>query len=135
MSSTAAADLVLDASAAVELLTGERRRTIAARLQGQVIAVPGHFDQEVLTALRGMLLGRKITLAVADRAVKELAAFPFLRVETTLLIERTWALKHNQYPGDGLYVALAERLSVPLVTTDGKLANASGVSCGIELIG
>ncbi|MFJ4668962.1 type II toxin-antitoxin system VapC family toxin [Kitasatospora purpeofusca] len=134
MSSTTRADLVLDASAAVELLTGELRRTIAVRLQGRLIAVPGHFDQEVLTALRGMLLGRKITMPVADRAVAELAAFPFRRMETAALIERTWALKHNQYPGDALYVALAEQLSVPLVTTDGKLANASGVSCPIELI-
>ncbi|MFJ4791808.1 type II toxin-antitoxin system VapC family toxin [Kitasatospora purpeofusca] len=135
MSNTARADLVLDASAAVELLTGELRRTVAVRLQGRVVAVPGHFDQEVLTALRGMLLGRKITTEVADKAVAELAAFSFLRVETTMLIKRTWALRFNQFPGDGLYVALAEQLSVPLVTTDRKLANASGVSCMVELIG
>ncbi|MFD7639493.1 type II toxin-antitoxin system VapC family toxin [Kitasatospora sp. NPDC059795] len=134
MSGPEAASLVLDASAAVELMTGPLRRTIAARLQDQVVAVPGHFDQEVLTALRGLSFGGKIPLRVADQAVKELGSLPFLRVDTVQLIDRTWALRHNQYPGDGLYVALAEKLAVPLVTTDGKLSRATGVACTVELI-
>ncbi len=134
MSDSSKADLVLDASAAVELLTGALRRKVATHVQGKIVAVPGHFDMEVLKALRGMLLGQKIDLAVADQAVRELAAAPFLRVDTTRLIPRTWALKCNQFPGDGLYIALAEELSIPLVTTDGKLANASGIACRVELI-
>ena len=35
---------------------------------------------------------------------------------------------------DGWYVALAERLGVALVTTDGRLAGATGIRCPIEVV-
>ncbi len=43
-----------------------------------------------------------------------------------------WDLRHNVRLADGLYVALAERLVVPLLTTDAGLAAAYD---GAELIG
>jgi predicted nucleic acid-binding protein len=36
---------------------------------------------------------------------------------------------------DAWYVALAERLSVTLVTTDRRLASANGPRCEIEVVG
>jgi predicted nucleic acid-binding protein len=43
-----------------------------------------------------------------------------------------WELKENISAYDAAYVALAERLGVPLVTTDGRLAKAPGHSATIE---
>ncbi|RGD59480.1 PIN domain-containing protein [Kitasatospora xanthocidica] len=134
MTSVVSADVVVDASAGIEMLVGPLRTRIAGRLRGKVVAVPGHFDYEVLRVLRNLLNADKITLHAADAAVKELAALPFLRVETSMLIARTWSLRHNQFPGDGLYIALAEELSAPLVTTDRKLSNAGNVRCLIEFL-
>lgn len=45
-----------------------------------------------------------------------------------------WELRDNVTPYDAAYVALAERLSGPLVTCDGKPAAATGPRCLIELI-
>ena len=43
--------LVLDASAAVELLLGtDRRRTVAARLRDELVVSPEHLDVEVASA-------------------------------------------------------------------------------------
>ena len=35
---------------------------------------------------------------------------------------------------DGMYVALAEARSVPLVTADAKLARATGLRCTTEVV-
>jgi predicted nucleic acid-binding protein len=46
-----------------------------------------------------------------------------------------WALRDNLTPYDGAYVALAETLDCPLVTSDERLARASGSSCPVEVLG
>lgn len=50
------------------------------------------------------------------------------------LAEAAWRLRDNVSFYDALYVALAARLTIPLVTGDRRLANASGLPCDIELI-
>jgi len=43
-------------------------------------------------------------------------------------------LRHNVSFYDGLYVALAEAMDVPLLTADRKLARAPGLRAQVELI-
>ncbi len=50
------------------------------------------------------------------------------------LAERAWTLRHNLSFYDALYVALADRLDVPLLTGDARLARAPGLPCEIELV-
>lgn len=46
-----------------------------------------------------------------------------------------WALRHNLTAYDATYVALAELTgATALLTTDARLANASGPQCHIELL-
>ena len=45
-----------------------------------------------------------------------------------------WQSRHTVTFYDGLYVALATVLRVPLLTGDVKLSKAPGLSCVVELI-
>jgi predicted nucleic acid-binding protein len=47
-------------------------------------------------------------------------------------VARIWELRENLTAADAVYVALAEALDVPLVTTDATLARASGHRAHIE---
>ncbi len=55
----------------------------------------------------------------------ELDLFPF-----EPFADRIWELRHNVTCYDAWYVALAESLQLPLATLDGRLAKATGVTCG-----
>lgn len=48
------------------------------------------------------------------------------------LLRRIWELNANVTAYDAAYVALAELLAVPLLTSDGRLAKAPGLRCQIE---
>ena len=50
------------------------------------------------------------------------------------LADLAWTWRDNLSFYDTLYVALAVRLDVPLVTGDGRLSRAPGSPCSIELI-
>jgi predicted nucleic acid-binding protein len=67
-------------------------------------------------------------------ALRDLAALPLRRIAHTGLLDRAWQLRHNFSFYDGLYVALAEVLEVPLITLDGRLAKAAVATSGIEVL-
>ena len=50
-------------------------------------------------------------------------------------IERIWELRENVAAYDAAYVALAEALDAPMITTDARLAQAPGHSARIEMYG
>jgi len=58
-----------------------------------------------------------------------------MRAGHLALLGRAWELRANVSFYDGLYVALAERLSLPLVTLDARLAKAPGIRASIEPLG
>jgi predicted nucleic acid-binding protein len=49
-----------------------------------------------------------------------------------LLLDRMWDLRDNVSAYDAAFVALAEALALPLVTTDARLASAPGHRAMIE---
>ena len=49
-------------------------------------------------------------------------------------MDRIWALRDNLTAYDAVYVALAEALDSTLLTCDGRLARAPGVSAHVELV-
>ena len=50
------------------------------------------------------------------------------------LADRAWDLRHTITFYEGLYVALAAVLDVPLLTGEVKFGEASGLSCQVMLI-
>ncbi len=118
--------IVLDASAAVELLLGTRiGAQVAARLQadGGPAHAPHLLDVEVASALRR---------GVAREDLRDLAV---VRYPHGPLLARVWELRARMSPYDGVYVALAEQLGAPLVTRDARLGRAGGHGARVEILG
>lgn len=95
--------------------------------------VPHLFEVEVLHAIRGLTLGARIPAQRGLRAVETLCDLRLTRYSHAPLVGRVWELRGNLTAYDAAYVALAEALDAPLVTTDGKLAQASGHRARVEL--
>lgn len=128
---------VLDASVLVEFLTeSERAQEVSRRLEGTSgwLWAPAVIDAEVGHALRSEVRRRRISPRFAEEALEDLMAMQLERVSHRFLAERAWQLRDNVSFYDGLYVALAEALDVPLLTFDARLAKAPGLQAEIEVL-
>ncbi|MBK8461470.1 MAG: type II toxin-antitoxin system VapC family toxin [Micropruina sp.] len=114
--------IVLDCSAMVEALVGRDADADLLTALGGDVAAPHLLDVEVLSVLRGLLLGRRLKPDEADQARQEHFAVTITRHDTAPLAERIWQLRHQFTSSDASYLALAEALAVPLYTCDAKLA-------------
>lgn len=97
-------------------------------------AVPEHLRLEVVSALRGRLLGGHLSAEEFREAVSEVSRAELDVHATGPLLSRIVDLSPNANPYDAAYVALAEHLQVPLITTDAKLARIPGVGCEVRVI-
>ena len=129
--------IVLDASAAVEVLLGSPRHAPALRARlarpGESMHVPHLFDLEVLAALRRHVLRGRLSTDRAAQALAALSDMRAIRYSHSPFRARIWELRANLTPYDAAYVALAEALEAPLVTLDRALAEATGVTAAVEL--
>jgi predicted nucleic acid-binding protein len=126
--------VVLDASAAVEIaLDTPRGLRLASHLpkDGEVVA-PDHFFGEAGAALRRMENHGDLSADRATLALRRIQALRIRRVSTRGLLPVAWRLRRNLTIGDGLYVALGQRLDVTLVTADDRLSRAPAF--GIKII-
>jgi predicted nucleic acid-binding protein len=130
--------IVVDASAALEvLLRTPRAGAVEARLfaPGERLNAPHLVDLEIAQVLRRHVAADQMTVARADAALDVWRAFPLDRWPHEGLLGRVWALRETLTAYDAAYVALAEALGAPLVTTDGKLARAAGHGARLEMVG
>lgn len=122
------ADLVLDASAAVEIARGERP-DLLGRIDRHDLHTPAHFDVEVLSALRRYERTEGLDAAAAFGRLDDLAVARY-PVRPLLIDALRWA-DFISVP-DCPYVALASQLACPLLTADRRLvvgAARAGVTC------
>ena len=101
---------------------------------GDVMA-PELLDVEVLHALRGLVRGGKFAPEEGSLAVRTIGEWPILRRPHLPLLPRIWELRDNLTACDAAYVALAEALRCPLVTSDARLASAAGIRCEVQVLG
>lgn len=126
--------IVVDASALIEVLVGEPNAALAARLaQEPVLHAPHLLDTEVLHVLRRLEQRRELTGAQVATARAHFDALAIDRYPHRQLSERVWALRTSVSAYDATYVALAEALDAVLVTTDRRLARATGVRATVEV--
>ena len=129
--------LVLEASAALAafLGTGVNSTSIRVRIEapGESLHAPQLLDVEMLHALRGLVLRGDVSRARDEEVREDFASLRWSRYSHVAFLDRIWELKDNLTAYDATYVALAEALSAPLVTTDARLARAPGIRADVEV--
>lgn len=126
---------VVDASAMLEAIAAPAPgAALMKRLASEdELHVPHLFELEVLSGLRRLQAAGQLPEPRAGQARRALRALPLIRHEHEPLHERIWALRDNLTVYDATYIALAERLRLPLVTTDARLARAPTSRARLEL--
>lgn len=118
--------VVVDTSALVDLLIdpADAGRAVAERLRGRDLAAPDLMFAEAANVfrklrLRGVLSDAEASMAYAELLELPIEPWPFETVE-----HRVWELRASMSAFDATFVALAELLTAPLVTSDTRLARA-----------
>lgn len=121
--------LVVDASVLVSMLAGAEHSAWAQ----EQLATPGSrrslwaphvVDAEVGHSLRRRVAAEQLHADSAREALADLMRLPLRRIAHRDLLDRAWDLRDNLSFYDALYVVLADRLGVPLLSLDGRLAKA-----------
>ena len=119
------AGYVIDASIAVEyLLKTPRGLSVADLIDSAVLVAPEMIDAEVLSVLRRAVLNHHIEESQALIVLSELTEWAVERISHRYLVRLAWQHRHNVSAYDALYVAVARVYELPLLTADGRLAQA-----------
>ena len=127
---------VLDASVVVELVLGTRA---GARIRDRLLDpetslhAPELLDLEVLNVLRRHVQAGTVAMDRAEAAVRRLDELDLQRHRHGPMLRRIWAWCANLTAYDAAYVALAEVVGGPLLTTDARLSKAPGLPVSVEL--
>jgi len=130
--------IVLDASAAVEVLLGlPAAEALMQRIfaPGESIHAPHLVDVEVASVIRRYARSGQITASRGAEAIRDLADFPLTRHGHDVLLDRIWQLRNNVTAHDAAYLACAEALDAVLVTRDAALTKVPGVAARVEVFG
>ena len=129
--------IVLDASAALELLLNTSRGKDVARLvfsAGRSLHVPHLFDVEVTHVLRRLVMRGEIEESRARQALHDLADLSLVRYPHDGLVPAIWALRDNATAYDATYLALTDALGATLLTCDAALATVPGTGRQVEIV-
>lgn len=129
--------IVVDASAVAELLLGLPLGSAAGEhLFGanDGAHAPDHLNVEIVHVLRRYERQGIVSAQRSHEGLVDLLDLPIARYPTAALIERAWTLRHNLTAYDAVYVALAEALAAPLLTTDRHLSAAATAHTDIEVV-
>jgi predicted nucleic acid-binding protein len=126
---------IVDASVVIRML---RTRAFDQRLRKRLapprrLHAPTLIDAEVLSAIRGLLIGGKITTIAALDMMRAFAQLRIVRHPAIPYLLRAMELCHNFTFYDALYVALAEKLRMPLLTRDARISRASGHKADVHV--
>ncbi len=119
--------IVVDASAITDVLLARPPAPAIRAALGlhPEIHVPEHFHVETISALRRYALRGELSERRASAALDALADLRAVRYPVLELRDAIWDLRERLSAYDAAYLALARRLDVSLLTTDGGLAAAA----------
>ena len=118
--------IVLDACALIDVVLDQPAASwVLDEIADEEVRAPAHQLAEVLSALARLIRAAQIEPETARHALDEALALPQRFVTPTAgHVRLAFALRDRIRVVDGLYVALADELDCPLVTTDYRLAAA-----------
>jgi predicted nucleic acid-binding protein len=130
-------EYVVDASVVINALGRKdaAATTVRRKIQDAVCHAPHLIDAEVGQVLRrGVHIGE----IQEEAAITALTALPEIvdhrYPQAGQLASQAWKLRHRITFYDGLYVALAMVLDLPLLTSDRKLSKAGNLPCHVSVI-
>jgi predicted nucleic acid-binding protein len=126
--------IVLDASATVEMLLGTPTgHAVRRRVVSHQVNAPHLLAVEVTQALRRLASSGVVAEELAGFCLRDFGALLIRRWRHEPFLARAWELRANVTVYDAMYLALAEGLEVPLVTTDARLARSGGHAASVEI--
>jgi predicted nucleic acid-binding protein len=126
--------IVIDASVLIGAVLGTDAGLVARLSREPALHAPELLPLEVGSVLRRFVLARQMSERVARAALGKVGALPLTLHSHLGLLPRIWELRANLTVYDAAYVAVAEALGLPLVTSDARLSRASGLRCSVELV-
>jgi predicted nucleic acid-binding protein len=129
--------LVIDASVAVKWVVPEANSEAATRLltDGAILAAPSHWLAEIGTTLWAMASVRKImTRDQAEQRIQWVGELVVQETPVRTLLSTASAIAFDLglTVYDTLYLALAEKVQIPLVTADRKLFKQAKASARFD---
>jgi predicted nucleic acid-binding protein len=118
--------LVIDASACLDICLAAAGFDLLA---GHELLAPPLIRSEVLSALRALDWRRSVSAELVNRALARIPAMPIAHDVGPDHVARTWSVAARlgwAKTYDAEYVALAEQLSVPLLSLDLRLRRGAG---------
>jgi len=121
--------IVADASAVIEFLLGTDTGTRVESTLGAYaeLHAPALLDVEVAQVVRRLEREGAIGPAHGHALIELLQDLPVTRHRMDPLLPRTWDWRENLTAYDAAYVALAEALECPLLTTDARISGTPGM--------
>jgi predicted nucleic acid-binding protein len=125
---------VIDASLLIDVVVGlpagrPWRRWAA---ESDTLAAPDCVGVELGRYIRRHMLSQDVNDGDARRSLDAWRRLAIELYPTAPLLDDALGMRHSFSFDDALYVVLAQRLSEPLATTDGRLARAAG-SAGVAI--
>ena len=128
--------MIVDCSIIIRLLSSRAGDDLLRQRLARTVHAPALIDAEISSVVRGLTITAKPNVRITpDRAEQMLADSAALRIARhpmQPLQARVFELRDNLTAYDAMYVALAERLALPLLTDDAKLAAAPGHRAHIQ---
>ena len=116
---------VVDASAMIDVLSGTQRRAKLLPIFDDDLLAPALLISEVYSFLKRMEATRRLSRRDAEQIAHALQQAPIEYLPTWPYAEQMWNWRDNLSPYDSSYVALADDLGAPLITTDSRLGRAA----------
>lgn len=116
--------IVVDASAIVDKLAFRNvgDRVDAHLASAEWVWAPDLVYVETASALWRLVRGGELTARHARQALDQLRDLPLIAVPHRALLARAWRFRESVRIADAFYLACAEHVQAPLLTTDGRLA-------------
>jgi predicted nucleic acid-binding protein len=107
---------------------------LLALIADDELHAPSLIDYEVASALRGHVLGGKLSETGLEDAVDDFRALQVERYPLAAMIHDVLDLRDNFTVYDAAYVVLAQALDAQLITADAKLTEARRVGVDVRVL-